>query len=126
MMIDHPIKLSMLNMSEGHSVIPIIPADKEFTLNKTIRQNTSATTVNSYINIVLVCISVIVVSIIFFRSGSIEAEKRVFIACIGATVGFGVTFILCLARRDPITLLLFTSLCTYLSGIFLGLSICYL
>lgn len=106
--------------------IPIVASDKEHRLNKTIEKNTSALTTNSYINIVLVCVSLIVITIIFSRSASIQAEKRIFIACVGGSILFGVALILCFTRREATTFLLFTSLCNYISGLFLGLAICYL
>lgn len=90
-----------------------------------LKQTSRNISLNCYVSIILALISVSIAVVVFFVSHSLTADKRAFVATVVSVGDIGVLVILCLARKDPSTLVFFTTLCTFVNGVLFGVAVAF-
>ena len=66
-----------------------------------------------------------IIAVIFFTSPIITGQKKAFAICILSVCVIGLQIIICIARREPNVLLIFTTIGVFFSSFALGASISF-
>lgn len=97
--------------------------DAQYLLNKTHEQTLQTVKAAAYIGFILSIISLAITGIVLFLSQVIDHERRAFFLGVIVLCGVGLTLIMIVTRGHPTTLLLFTILMTFMSGISMGMTL---
>lgn len=94
---------------------------------RTQMKSTSETiSIGCWLVVVLSITSVVVLSVVVAVTAKVTSERKIILGTIVGSVLLIVQMILCIARREPNMLLIFSVIGAYLSGVALGLSIGYI
>lgn len=102
--------------------------DSADTASKLDRETRRVSTIISTSALVWNLISVstlIVAAIVFFTSPLLSQDKKVFLCTVLGVCTVALQVVLCIARRDTSSLVFFTQLIAYISGVALGVSLSY-
>lgn len=111
-------------MSNNSKQEPLIQV-QENGVERELKKLKQVVRINAYIASVFSLISIVVTATIFFLSSTLSSDKKIFFALILGVVGLGLLIVICVARSEPIALLIFSTLTIYVSALTLGLSITY-
>lgn len=90
-----------------------------------LRHVSSVISVTSAITVAFSWIAGLVAAIIFFTSPGLSEQKKLFYLCILGVCVIGLQIVIWIARREPVTLVIFTLLCAFFSAFTLGVSISF-
>lgn len=85
----------------------------------------NAIQINSYASLVLAWISFAVTAGVFFTSASLTPDKKVFFVSILTVIATGLQILICVVKSEPVHLLIFSTLVTFVSALAVGLSVAY-
>lgn len=105
------------------AVITTGSKDLQFRHEGILRSTSATISLSCYISVVLVLFAAFVASAVFVLSNTIEPDKKAFIATVLSGGTLGILVILCLARKNPTTLLIFIPTATFIGGILTGVAV---
>jgi len=85
----------------------------------------NAVVVNSYVGLVFSWISFFVTAGVFYTSPTLTPDKKVFFASILAVCVIGLQVLICVVKSEPVYLLIFTTLITFISALSVGLAVAF-
>jgi hypothetical protein len=109
-------KQSLLPSAE----VEIISAHK-----RELQKISKTITIIAVIGVVFSIISCCIIAGILLLSKTLNNDRKIFFGGILIVCDVGLLIVVCVAKSDPVALLLFTNLLTYVSALALGLSITY-
>jgi hypothetical protein len=89
------------------------------------RRLNNAILVNSYAGLVFSWISFFVTAGVFYTSPTLTPDKKVFFASVLAVCAIGLQILICVVKSEPVYLLIFTTLITFVSALSVGLSVAF-
>lgn len=89
------------------------------------RRLNNAILVNSYAGLVFSWISFFVTAGVFYTSPTLTQDKKVFFASILAVCAIGLQILICVVKSEPVYLLIFTTLITFVSALSVGLAVAF-
>jgi len=100
--------------------------DLDFLREKRVLQEiSSAISLNCYVGVIIAIASSVLACVVFFvLTNQISQEERLFFVTVVSVTVVGLLLILCLARKDPKTVLIFSTLISLIGGFIAGLAIC--
>jgi len=81
--------------------------------------------INGHVSRVLTILALVISGAVVFSTESLQADRKVFFGTVLGVCALALQVVLCVAARDEATLVLFTTLSAFLSGLALGLGVVY-
>lgn len=103
-----------------------ISAEHTSTLVRQLRSTSRTISIGCSLVVVLSFACVIILAVVIAFSSTLAKEKKILLSTIMGVILLGIQLVLCVSRKDPNTLIIFSIISAFVSGLCLGLSIWYI
>jgi lipopolysaccharide export LptBFGC system permease protein LptF len=100
--------------------------DKQTKLERALASNSSRMEITFWVVLVLSIICMLLMLIVIIISTTLTMERKLLLGTIVGIVLFGIQIMLCVSRKEPHSLSIFTIICAFVSGLSLGMSVWYI
>jgi hypothetical protein len=94
-------------------------------LERKSRSVSIAISIGAWIGFVFSLVALAITGAVLFISTTLSSDKKVFFASLLLICGAALQLVVCISRHEPVALLLFTQLSSFVCALALGLSIPY-
>ncbi len=103
-----------------------ISTEHASTLIRQLRSTSRTISIGCSLVVVLSIACVIILAVVIAFSSSLAKERKILLSTIMGVILLGIQMVLCVSRKDPNTLIIFSIISAFISGLCLGLSIWYI
>jgi hypothetical protein len=90
------------------------------------RSTSRTIVINSWVVVALSVLCAVFMSVVLGLNGSLTWERRVLLFTIVGVVLAGIQVVLCVSRKEPNTLIIFTTISAIVTGLCMGQIVCYI
>ncbi len=94
-------------------------------LTRQLRSTSRTISIGCSLVVVMSFACMLILAVIIVFSSTLAKDKKIFIGTIMGVLLSGIQVVLCVSRRDPNTLIIFSIIASFVSGLCLGLSVWY-
>ena len=94
-------------------------------LTRQLRSTSRTISIGCSLVVVMSFACILILSVIIVFSATLTKEKKIFLGTVMGVLLLGSQVVLCVSRRDPNTLIIFSIIASFVSGLCLGLAVWY-
>lgn len=100
---------------------PLLVSQSE--LERKSKRSSTAIRLAAWIGFIFSLVALSVTGVVLFTSTTLSSDKKVFFVSVLLVCGLGLQLVVCISRDEPVALVIFTQLSSFVCALSLGLSI---